>query len=130
MIGETIMTQPTEDIIGLSVSPKVWNVTIRIWNCNSIKCQNTEFNQEYTELISGQPLYKEFNKPNEILKQVEMTDEFREKIKTNSQNRKKNFNRRRNNNKNDNQNDNRQKNYHKRKHEKAQEAIVEPHMSK
>lgn len=130
MIGETIMTQPTEDIIGLSVSPKVWNVTIRIWNCNSIKCQNMEFNQEYTELISGQPLYKEFNKPNEILKQVEMTDEFREKIKTNSQNRKKNFNRRRNNNKNDNQNDNRQKNYHKRKHEKAQEAIVEPHMSK
>lgn len=64
LIGETI-ANCTDDIIGISISPKVFNVTIRIWNCNSKKCQDQlKFNPEYTELERGQPLYKEFRSQN------------------------------------------------------------------
>ncbi len=61
LIGETIADN-TDHIIGLSMSPKVSNVTIRIWNCNSRECKNkVKFNDKYEELMQCQPLYKEFS---------------------------------------------------------------------
>ena len=62
IVGETLMEE-TSDIIGLSISPKVFNVTIRIWNCNSERCKDMTFNPEYPELTRGTPLYKQF-RPN------------------------------------------------------------------
>ena len=63
LIGETLMND-TQDLIGVSISPKIFNVTIRIWNCNSEritdKQRNNKFNPNYTELYKDQPLYKEF----------------------------------------------------------------------
>lgn len=69
LIGETIM-EDTTNIIGISISPKVYNVTIRVWNCNSEVCQDLKFNEKYAELIRGQPLYKEFVNPDKIINQV------------------------------------------------------------
>ena len=64
LIGETLMND-TQDLIGVSISPKIFNVTIRIWNCNSEritdKQRNNKFNPNYTELYKDQPLYKEFS---------------------------------------------------------------------
>jgi hypothetical protein len=63
LIGETLMTD-TQDIIGISISPKIFNVTIRIWNCNSERICNkllgNKFNPDYPELVRDQPLYKQF----------------------------------------------------------------------
>lgn len=59
LIGETLMAD-TSNIIGLSISPKVYNVTIRIWNSDSDKCKEIPFNENYVELTRGMPLYKEF----------------------------------------------------------------------
>jgi len=63
LIGETLMDE-TEDLIGISISPKIFNVTIRIWNCNSERItdikRNNKFNPLYPELVRDQPLYKQF----------------------------------------------------------------------
>lgn len=61
LIGETIAND-TDHIIGLSLSPKIYNVTIRVWNDDSEYCKNqVQFNEKYPELIKGKPLYKEFS---------------------------------------------------------------------
>ena len=78
MVGETI-TNDTTHIIGLSLSPKIYNVTIRVWNCNDVACrEKVEFNPEYSELIRGKPLYKVFVDPN-ITHTLHPTDEEDEK---------------------------------------------------
>lgn len=69
LVGETI-ADDMNNIIGISISPKVYNVTIRVWNCNSELAKNIKFNDNYTELVRGQPLYKEFVHPDKIINQL------------------------------------------------------------
>lgn len=66
LVGETMMND-TSNIIGISISPKVYNVTIRVWNCDSEASKNLQFNEDYKEIIRGQPLYKEFIDPDRIV---------------------------------------------------------------
>lgn len=62
LVGETIGNL-SDEIVGISISPKIFNVTIRIWNKNSHKAtKHFKFNRKYPELIKGQPLYKQFRK--------------------------------------------------------------------
>lgn len=65
LIGETLFDN-TDNIIGIGISPKVSNVIISIWNCNSLKAKNLQFNKKYGEFNVNdqahymQPLYKDF----------------------------------------------------------------------
>lgn len=81
LIGETFMND-TQDIIGISISPKIFNVTIRIWNCNSEricdKSRGNKFNPNYPELVRDLPLYKQFRpSPNDTEQQIHKERHFK-----------------------------------------------------
>jgi translation initiation factor 4E len=72
LITETIISDKVralhpdlaEELIGLSLSPRNYNSTIKIWNKNSEKCKNlVEFNDSYIEFQHGKSLYKSFTEP-------------------------------------------------------------------
>jgi hypothetical protein len=60
LIGEC-MADDTDNLIGISISPKVHNVTMSVWNKDSLKCKDKiKFNPKYEELHQCPPLYKDF----------------------------------------------------------------------
>lgn len=60
LVGNTIAND-CSNLIGISLSPRVHNCTIKIWNNDSKKCQDMiEFNSKYNEFQHGQALYNCF----------------------------------------------------------------------
>ena len=61
LVGRTIADK-TNDLIGISLSPRDFNCTLKIWNNDSGACKDqVNFNMAYPEFQHGKPLYKEFN---------------------------------------------------------------------
>jgi len=58
LVGETL-SENTEDLIGLNVSPKNYNVVMRVWNKNNEACYNKL--KFPPEIARYKPLYKVFN---------------------------------------------------------------------
>ena len=65
LVGETLC-EDTSNIIGLSISPKNYNVTIRIWNKNNEECYNKVKLPE--DIARYKPLYKVFQEYQETEK--------------------------------------------------------------
>lgn len=57
MVGETIC-QDSEEIMGLSISPKKHYVTIRVWNRDKNKTDTSIFPQDIKNIIFSEAIYK------------------------------------------------------------------------
>ena len=58
LIGETICPEP-KDIIGISISPKKYYVTIRVWNADAKKQDVSIFPQEIQNINFNEAIYRQ-----------------------------------------------------------------------